>query len=88
MKILSVTQLKNIEINGSIFPMGPKTKFNLDKKTPSNKKEHCLFFQQGPYYGEVGDICTYLNNEDLLDLENKGLIEIKKTNDNTRMSTN
>ena len=81
MKILEVTQLKAIQLReGSfIFPISCQTKLILDKKSPSAKKEHQLIYQQGVNYGSVGDCCTYLTNDDLLKLEEKGMIKIKKT---------
>ena len=78
MKILSVTQLKPITIWNTTFPLNSKTRIILDKKNPSHRKEHQLIFQQSAYYGEVGDCCKYLDNFELLDLEAKGFISIKK----------
>lgn len=81
MRILSVTQLKPIQLGEGrfIYPHNSRTKINLDRKRPSNKKEHQLIYQQGPNYGTVGDCCNYLSNEELLELEAKGMISIKKS---------
>lgn len=80
MRILSVNQIKDIEIdNGIIFPLNNKTRIILDKTNPSNKKEHQLIYHQSLYYGSVGDRCRYLNNDELFDLEKRGFITIKKT---------
>jgi len=81
MRILEVTQLKAIQVSeGSfIFPVSCQTRLILDKKSPSKKKEHQLIYQQGRQYGEVGDCCTYLSNDGLLKLEEKGMIKIRKT---------
>jgi hypothetical protein len=79
MRILSVTILKTIEFEGyKPFPFGFKTKIILDKKNPSHRKEHQLIYQQGARYGEVGDWCKYIDNNELLELEKKGYISIKK----------
>ena len=79
MKILSITQLKPIEFErGFTYPLSSKTRIILDKKNPSHRKEHQLIFQQSTYYGEVGDCCKYLDNFELLELEKKGFISIKK----------
>jgi len=82
MRILGVKQIKPIDFgNGStVFPLSSKTKIVLDKKSPSNRKEHQLIYQQGPQYGSVGDCCKYLDNFELLELESKGFITIRKTN--------
>ncbi len=82
MKILDVKQLKAIQVSEGrfTFPISCQTRLILDKKSPSHKKEHQLIYQQGSQYGTVGDCCTYLNNEELLDLEAKGMIIIKKSN--------
>lgn len=81
MRILSVKQKKPIQCseNSFIFPLTFQTKIILDKKNLSNKKEHQLLFQQRSQYGTVGDCCNYLDNEELLALEEKGMIEIKKS---------
>lgn len=81
MRILSVKQKKPIQRseNGFVFPLSSQTKINLDKKNPSRRKEHQLIFQQGRQYGAVGDCCNYLDNDELLSLEEKGMIEIKKS---------
>lgn len=80
MKIISVTQLKAIQLreDSFVFPISCQTRLILDKKSPSNKKEHQLIYQQGSKYGAVGDCCAYLSNEQLLDLESKGMIKIDK----------
>ncbi len=81
MRILEVKQLKPIQVSeGSfIFPISFQTKIILDKKSPSSKKEHQLIYQQGRQYGEVGDCCNYLSNDELLQLEEKGMISIRKS---------
>jgi hypothetical protein len=80
MRILSVRQLKPIVAfgGGNVFPLTHQTKIILDKKSPASRKTHQLIFQQGSHYGTVGDFCTYLSNKDLLELEAKGVISIKK----------
>ncbi|RZJ91587.1 MAG: hypothetical protein EOO20_04695 [Chryseobacterium sp.] len=81
MKILSVKQLKPIQTSEGafVFPMGIHTKIELDTKSPSAKKCHQLTYQSDlRHYGNVGDYCSYLNNDQLLALEAKGMIEIKK----------
>lgn len=80
MKILNVKQIKPIQLGEGrfVYPLSPKTRLILDKKKPSNKKEHQLIYQQGSHYGTVGDCCNYLNNNDLLELEAKGMILIDK----------
>lgn len=81
MKILGATQIKEIQVTDDsfIFPIGSDTKLILDKKGPSNKKEHQLIYQQGSQYGQVGDYCTYLTNDELFELEQKGMIKIRKS---------
>lgn len=81
MRILEVTQLKAIQVSeGSFtFPISCQTRLILDKKNPSKRKVHQLIYQQGRQYGEVGDCCTYLSNDDLLKLEEKGMIKIRKS---------
>lgn len=81
MRILKVTQLKAIQVSeGSFtFPISCQTRLILDKKNPSKRKVHQLIYQQGRQYGEVGDCCTYLSNDDLLKLEEKGMIKICKS---------
>ena len=81
MRILGVTQLKAIQVreDSFSFPISCQTRLILDKKSPSKKKEHQLIYQQGTRYGQVGDCCTYLSNDDLLKLEEKGMIKINKT---------
>ena len=39
---------------------------------------HELVYQQGVYYGSVGDCSDCLSNDDLLELEAKGMIKVKK----------
>lgn len=84
MRILSVKQLKTIQTPQSScsFPLGSKTEIILDKKSPSDKKEHQLIYKQNHYFGTVGDHCTYLSNDELLELESKGMIEIRKAKSN------
>lgn len=86
MRILRVTQLKGIQVSEDsfIFPISCQTRLILDKKSPSKNKEHQLIYQQGARYGEVGDCCVYLSNEDLLRLEEKGMIKIDKAQSNTK----
>lgn len=82
MRILSVKQLTAIQMteNSFVFPLSLGTKITLDKKNPSNRKEHQLTYQSDlRYYGNVGDCCNYLSNDDLLNLEEKGMIEIRKS---------
>jgi len=80
MKILSVTQLKAIQFDGiEPFPLSSQTRIILDKKNPSHRKEHQLLFQQSKCYGSIGDMCKYLDNFELFELEKKGFISIKKT---------
>jgi hypothetical protein len=80
MKIFSVKQLKDIEIEGEKpWPLSYKTRIILDKKNPSHRKEHQLIYQQFVYYGQVGDRCKYLDNSELLELEKKGFISIKES---------
>lgn len=78
MKIVSVIQLKDIEIGEYYFPLSKKTRIVLDKKNPLNKKEHRLLYQQYPYYGEVGDMCKYISNIELLELEKNGFVSIER----------
>ncbi len=81
MRILSVKQLKPIQVRdgGFIFPLSSSTKIILDRKGKKDRKTHELIYQSNPrYYGNVGDCCEYLNNDELLALEEKGMIEIKK----------
>jgi len=80
MRILSVKQLKPIQVDEDsfVFPLGSTTKIILDKTGPSINKTHQLLYQQGSHFGSVGDCCKYLDNSQLLHLENKGMIEIKK----------
>lgn len=82
MRILKVTQLKAIQVSEGkfTFPFSSQTRLILDKKNPSKRKEHQLIYQQGKNYGEVGDCCTYLSNDDLLKLEEKEMIKIHKSN--------
>lgn len=77
-RILSVRQIKPIQINenGFVYPLNCCTKIELDKKSPSNKKEHQIVYQQGRQYGSVGDCCTSVNNDELFELEAKGMIKI------------
>lgn len=88
MKILEVKQLKAIQVEsgGFIFPISSQTSLILDKKSPANRKEHQLIYQQGSQYGEVGDRCTYLNNKQLLELEEKGMIKIKKASSKSKLT--
>lgn len=80
MRILTVVQIKPIQLRegGFIYPLNTNTKIILDRKSPSNKKIHELVYQQGIYYGSVGDCADYLSNDDLLALETKGMIKVKK----------
>ena len=84
MKILEVKQLKEIQVSeGSfIYPFNNQTKIILDKKSLSHKKEHQLIYQQRFQYGTEGDCCTYLSNSELLKLEIKGMIKIRKSKQN------
>jgi len=82
MRILSVTILKNIQLGPDqhVYFNNGLTKLILDKKSPSNRKMHQLSYQQNPRsYGTVGDCTDYLDNEELLALEEKGMIRINKT---------
>jgi len=77
MRIYSVQQLKDIKIDGIVFPLSTRTQIILDKKNPSHKKEHVIRYKQGLYYGQAGDYAHYLDNEDLLTLLDKGMIYLK-----------
>jgi hypothetical protein len=79
MRIKSIIQVKPISFgdNSFVFPVTCQTKFILDKKNRSDKKEHQLIYQQGRTYGMVGDRCRYLTNDELVDLEQRGLIIIR-----------
>lgn len=82
MRILKVIQLKPIQINenGFVFPLSPlHTKIELDKKGKSDRKQHQITYQMDPrHYGNVGDCCDYMDNQKLLELEEKGMIRIVK----------
>ena len=80
MRIKSVRQIKPIQVRegGFIYPMSSSTRIILDKVRHSTKKIHDLVYQQGSQYGMVGDCCDYLNNDELLALEEKGMIVITK----------
>lgn len=80
MRILTVVQIKPIQLRegGFTYPLNSNTKIILDRKSPSNKKMHELVYQQGVYYGSVGDCSDCLSNDDLLELEAKGMIKVKK----------
>lgn len=74
MKVKKVIQLKAIQLSdfSFVFPFGFSTKIIIDHKG----KEHQLLYQQGRQYGESGDCCTYLNNQELLRLQSEGMIKI------------
>ena len=78
MRIMSVKQVRSFNLKGTFFPLTTATKIILDKVRPAAKKIHQLIYQQGERYGIAGDHCIYLSNQDLLDLEKQGYIEIKK----------
>lgn len=76
-KVKKVTQLKEIILEDGIkFPLNNNVKIILDKKNIIAKKEHCLIFQQGRFYGTVGDYCHYLYHNELFELEEKGMVKI------------
>jgi hypothetical protein len=57
------------------FPMG--SKIILDKSNPVKRKCHQLIWQQGNYYGQVGDRCAYLSHEELFELHEQGFIKLE-----------
>jgi hypothetical protein len=61
----------------SMFPMG--TKIKLDKTNPVKRKQHCIIYQQGTHYGQVGDMCTYVSHQELFELAKRGDIVLKNT---------
>lgn len=76
-RVNSVRILKDIVFeNGMCFPNWRNTRIELDKTNPVKRKCHQLIYQQGPYYGSVGDRCEYLTHEQLFKLEADGLIKI------------
>lgn len=82
MRIISVRQIKPIQLDegGFKFPMGLHTRIELDKKSKASKKLHTLSYQFDlRHYGNIGDCCEYLSNEQLFELEEKGMIEIKRS---------
>lgn len=79
---MTVTLLRDIpysEIRGrqsvTVF-FKTRSKIEYDTKQPITKKRHALIYQQGPYYGTIGDCCDYLTHDELLDLERRGFISI------------
>ena len=75
-KINKVTVLKPIPIKGIERPMPVFSRIELDKSYPVAKREHQVIFQQGAYYGEVGDRCYYISQEELLKLEADGIVRL------------
>jgi hypothetical protein len=73
----TVTILKDIQMqpNAHIFRRR-SSELNYDSKLPRAKKLHQLLFQQGDYYGEVGDCCEYITHEQLLELERTDFVRI------------
>jgi hypothetical protein len=74
----TVTILKDIQMraNGHVFHRR-SSEINYDSRLPRDKKLHQLLFQQGDYYGEVGDCCEYITHELLLELERGGFVRIE-----------
>lgn len=76
-RVMSVTILKDIKLaNGVKYALSPQVSIILDKKRKADSKIHELIYQQGTYYGAVGDRCTYLSHDELFELEEKGMIKI------------
>jgi hypothetical protein len=69
----TVKILKPIQPRGWTSYFHPETSaLKYDPK----ERGHMLKHQQGKYYGQVGDMCTYLSQADLLELERNGFIKI------------
>lgn len=77
---MKITILRDIEAPGfsSIF-FKRSSRIIYDTKSPKTKKLHQLLYQQGERYGEIGDMCTYLKHDELLDLERRGFVSIKRS---------
>lgn len=58
---------------GTPFPRY-RTTIEYDAKHPRAKKQHALIYQQRDQYGTVGDMCAYLTDEELLELERQGKV--------------
>lgn len=77
-RLWGVIQLKPFHtrtFKTSWFPMG--TRIILDKKRIITKKQHQITWQSGPQYGSVGDMTDYISHEELLELEQQGVIRIQ-----------
>lgn len=74
---IRVTILKDIKPKGwsSVF-YARTARFEYDSKSPTRKKIHQLIYQQGPRYGQVGDMCESFTHDELLELERQGFVRI------------
>jgi len=88
--MLGIRQLKAIQKNkGSfVYPVSKNTRVDLDTSYPIKNRRHDLVYQQGKYYGEVGDCCDYLTDADLLRLQAEGVIEIQYKNNSSTGKSN
>ncbi|HKS28949.1 MAG TPA: hypothetical protein VJS44_14075 [Pyrinomonadaceae bacterium] len=73
----TITILKDIQLrpNSHIF-YRRSSQLVYDNRSPRDKKQHQLLFQQGDRYGTVGDCCDYISHEQLLELEQQGFVRI------------
>lgn len=78
-KVLSVKQLKPFhtsQFSTSIFPMGSKIVLDFEHSAIT-EKQHQITWQQGAYYGEVGDMTDYISHAELFELNRKGVIKLE-----------
>lgn len=76
-KIKSIIQLKEIVTPcGMTFFKAPSVKIIPDNSR-AKRKTHQIIYQQNPrQYGMVGDMCDYVSDAELAELEEKGMIKI------------
>lgn len=75
-KLIKVTVLKPIPIKGINEPMPITSKIEIDRVTyPKKKREHQVFAMSGPVYGNVGDRCYSITEDELNQLERDGIVK-------------
>jgi len=74
-RIAKVIVLKPIPIPGIDEPMPRSSKINLDTSYPVKNREHQVVFQQGSFFGSVGDRCYSITDEYLRELDKQWIIQ-------------